>query len=368
MLLFTIGWFTLFSVLAGLTASYAQLLAVRVLQGLGFGGEWAVGATLMAEVMAPANRGKAVGLVQSGFSFGWAFASISATVILALFPQALAWRIALWFCVVPALAVVFIRRNLQEPAIFLERKRTASTGAAASFGSVFRRDVARHTVLASAVVLGFQASSFAIINWLPTLLIQVRHLSPGQVVVTMLIITGGAFAGFLFNADACDRYGRKPTLLAFSAAAWVVSCCYMFIPMPPVLLTTLGFAVGFTVNGMFASVGPFLSELFPTEIRTTCMAFSYNLGKSAGAFAVVLVGMLSAYMPLAHAIGAFCFVGYAISMAALLLLPETLGRDLGVMSTEGQRTLPAHGAVTSLVRPFMGARAQRNDEAKPLAD
>ena len=72
----SIIWFTAFSIIAGCTNSYHELLVVRALQGLGFGAEWAVGAALMAEVINPAHRGKALGLVQSGFSVGWALAAV----------------------------------------------------------------------------------------------------------------------------------------------------------------------------------------------------------------------------------------------------------------------------------------------------
>jgi MFS family permease len=78
----SIIWFTAFSIIAGFTGSYYQLLVVRALQGVGFGAEWAVGAALMAEVINPAHRGKALGLVQSGFSIGWALAAVVTGVLL----------------------------------------------------------------------------------------------------------------------------------------------------------------------------------------------------------------------------------------------------------------------------------------------
>ena len=77
--------------------------------------------------------------------------------------------------------------------------------------------------------------------------------------------------------------------------------------------------------GMFAALGPFLSELFPTQVRTTCMGFSYNVGKSVGAMAVTGVGLLAAKYGLAQSVGAFCLGAYAIAVFALLLLPETKG-------------------------------------------
>ncbi|WP_273465707.1 MFS transporter, partial [Pseudomonas sp.] len=69
-LVFTVCWFTFFGVVAGFAQNFEQLLIARTLQGLGFGGEWAVGVSLMAAVINPKNRGRALGFVQSGFALG----------------------------------------------------------------------------------------------------------------------------------------------------------------------------------------------------------------------------------------------------------------------------------------------------------
>ncbi|MFO7070663.1 MFS transporter, partial [Pseudomonas aeruginosa] len=85
---------------------------------LGFGGEWAVGAALMAEVIRPEHRGKALGFVQSGFALGWAGAAVIMTGLLAWLPQDLAWRVAFWVGVIPAGFVLFIRRHVKDPEIY----------------------------------------------------------------------------------------------------------------------------------------------------------------------------------------------------------------------------------------------------------
>nr|ART90041.1 sialic acid transporter (permease) NanT [uncultured bacterium] len=108
--------------------------------------------------------------------------------------------------------------------------------------------------------------------------------------------------------------------------------------------------MGFSCIGMFAALGPFLSELFPTHVRTTCMGFSYNVGKSIGASAVVGVGFLSTRTGLATAIGLFCLGSYALAVLAILLLPETRGValddvDASLGSNQAgplQPSVPAH--------------------------
>jgi MFS family permease len=322
-LIFTICWFTLFGVLAGFTQSFEQMLVVRTLQGLGFGGEWAVGAALMAEVIRPEHRGKALGFVQSGFSVGWALSAVVMTALLAYLPPEMAWRVAFWVGIIPATFVLFIRRNVKDAEIFKEAK--AANNEKASILSAFRPSVIRLTLLGALLVTGLQAAAYTIMAWLPTLMVQVRGLKPGPVVITMLIMCAGAFAGFVLTAYLSDRYGRRPALLVFCLGAWIFTVVYMLVPMSPTLLMLMSFPVGAFATGIFAVVGPFLSELFPTHIRTTCMGFSYNLGKSLGALSIAGVGVLSERFGLAEAIGGFCLVAYALAIIAVLLLPETRG-------------------------------------------
>src|SRR5271167_4315744 len=87
----TILWFALFTFLSGFTNSFWQLLITRGLQGLGFGGEWAVGSVLMGEAIRSRYRGKAVGTVQSGWAVGWGVTAVSYTMLFSVLPAATAW-------------------------------------------------------------------------------------------------------------------------------------------------------------------------------------------------------------------------------------------------------------------------------------
>ena len=98
--------------------------------------------------------------------------------------------------------------------------------------------------------------------------------------------------------------------IAFCLCSALLTGCYLFIPMDAWLLAALGLPVGMSMNGAFAGIGPMLSELFPTQIRTTCMGFSYNVGKSLGALSVALVGAVAEITGLMGSIALFCFIGY----------------------------------------------------------
>ena len=319
-LMFTIIWFTFFGVLAGFAQNYEQLLVARTLQGLGFGGEWAVGAALMAEAVQAKHKNKAVGFVQSGMALGWAASVIVATVLISALPPEWSWRVVFWTGVIPAFIVIFIRRNVKESKEFVNdvEKNTAMTERA-SFVTVFKKQYLRSTIFSSLLVVGLQAACYAILIWIPTLM-NVRGLSPSSKIVTILIMALGAFAGFMFTSYLADKIGRKKTLIGMAILSWIVTVVYMLIAMNEYITLALGFFVGFSSIGMFAALGPFLSDLFPTHVRTTGMGFAYNVGKSIGALSVVGVGYLAESVGLATSIGLFCLTAYALSTISILLI------------------------------------------------
>src|SRR6266851_3886428 len=114
----TIAWFAVFTFLCGFAQSYAQLFIFRALMGLGFGGEWAAAAVLMGEVIRAEHRGKAVGAMQSGWAIGWGAAAILATWFFTVLSPELAWRALFWVGLSPALLVFFVRRFVEEPAVY----------------------------------------------------------------------------------------------------------------------------------------------------------------------------------------------------------------------------------------------------------
>jgi MFS family permease len=121
----TIFWFAFFTFLSGFTRNFEQLLVVRSLQGLGFGGEWAVGAALMGESIRTRFRGRVVGTVQAGWSIGWGVSVILFTILFSRLPHEIAWRVMFWIGILPALLIVYIRSKVQEPEIYRSKKQDA---------------------------------------------------------------------------------------------------------------------------------------------------------------------------------------------------------------------------------------------------
>src|SRR5471032_1593510 len=122
----TILWFAFFTVLCGLAQNYTQLLWARGLMGFGMGGEWTAGAILMGEVIRAKDRGKAVGMVQSGWALGWGVSAMLYALMFSLLPPEWAWRALFLLGLLPALFVIFIRRFVDEPEVFMAlQKKTA---------------------------------------------------------------------------------------------------------------------------------------------------------------------------------------------------------------------------------------------------
>jgi len=325
----TILWFALFTFLSGFTRSFEQLLVTRALQGLGFGGEWAVGSVLIGEMIGARHRGKAVGTVQSGWAIGWGGAAVVFAIAFSVLPEHLAWRTMFWIGVLPALLVVYIRRNLSEPEIFLATRARADQSGS-HFLEIFSPELLRTTIVASLLSSGMMAAYYAVTTWLPTYLKTVRHLSVLGTGWYTLVIIVGSFVGFIVAAYLHDLMGRRKTFILFAACTAVVAIFYTLLPISDDVMLFLGFPLGFFLHGNFSGFGPLLTELFPSRVRGSGQGFAYNCGRGIGAFSPPLVGSLSERIPLSDAIGIVTGTVLVLAVAAIALLPETRGKPLAV--------------------------------------
>ena len=326
----TILWFSACTVLIGFTQSFEQIFVLRALQGLGFGGEWAVGSVLMGEIIQAKHRGKAVGTVQSGWAVGWGIAALLYTLAFSVLPDEWAWRSLFWVGVIPALLVLYIRKHVPEPEIFTatQQRRQQKQGTPVSPWAIFSPALLRTTVLTALLCTGIQGGYYAVTTWLPTYLKTERHLSVLNTGGYLLVIILGSFCGYIAGAYMADRFGRKLNFFLFAVLSGVCVYGYTQLPLSDHQMLFLGFPLGFAASGIFGGLGAYLTELFPSEIRANGQGFAYNFGRGIGALFPSLVGYLSQSMGLAAAIGIFAGGAYAVVFLTALLLPETRGRSL----------------------------------------
>lgn len=326
----TVLWFSFFTLCSGFVTSAEQLLFTRVMQGLGFGGEWSVGSVLIAEMIRARHRGKAVGLVQSSWAVGWGIAAIAYWAIYALVDAQYAWRVLFWVGALPALLLVFLRRQLQDPEIFVaaRRQRQATGQSAAGFMQIFHPRILRITLLASLLATGMQGAYYSVTTWLPTYLKAERHLSVLNTSGYLVVLIAGSFSGYLTSAWLSDYLGRRRCFILFAVCAILLVCGYTLLPITNQVMMILGFPLGFFLSGIFSGMGAYLSELFPGHIRGSGQGFCYNAGRAIGAIFPGMVGFLSGYIPLGTAIGYMAGGSYLLVIIACLALPETRGMAL----------------------------------------
>jgi MFS family permease len=329
MLQITILWFAVFTFLCGFAQNYTQLVVLRALMGLGFGGEWAAAAVLIGEVIRPEHRGKAVGAMQSGWAVGWGLAAILATIFLSYFPPDTAWRALFWVGLTPALLVFFIRRNVDEPEVFEKTQNNLDrAGKKANFLEIFSPSMLKTTILTCVLTTGAQGGYYAITTWLPTFLRTERKLTVLGSGGYLAVIIIGSFVGYLVSAWLNDKIGRRANFILFAVCSIITVFVYTQLPINDSMMLVLGFPLGFFASGIFSGMGPILTELFPTRMRGSGQGFAYNFGRGVASFAPALVGQLSATMPLGQSIGVYALIAYGLLIIAALLLPETKGRVL----------------------------------------
>ncbi|WP_406345417.1 MFS transporter [Streptomyces sp. NBC_00648] len=325
-LMITVITYAVFTVACGFAPTYETLMVCRALQGFGFGGEWAVGAILVAEYASAKERGRTLGAVQSAWAAGWALAVIVYTLVFHYVDADTAWRVMFWTGALPALLVIYIRRNVSDAPEAAER-RAASSGRG-SFAAIFKKDLLRSTFFATLLSTGVQGGYYTLATWVPTYLKTDRGLTVVGTGGYLTFLISGAFLGYLTGGVLSDRLGRKRNIQLFAVLSALCILVYTHIPSGANnLLLVLGFPLGFCMSAIFSGFGSFLSELYPTAVRGTGQGFTYNSGRAVGAFLPTLVGYLSDSWGVGGAL-ALGAIGYALAFVALFGLPETRGQEL----------------------------------------
>ena len=338
----TVLWFAAFTFLSGFTHSYGQLLFARAMQGFGFGGEWTVGSVLVAETIEARHRGKAAGIVQSSWSVGWAAAALAFWAANVLLAPDLSWRVILWAGILPALLIIYIRRNVSEPEVYRAMRSRQMLPAAASaansantasgpahFLSIFRPPLLRNTVLATLLATGMLAAYYSVTTWLPTFLETERHLSVTGRTGYLLMLIVGSLAGYLTSAWLADALGRRRNFMLFAACGAALILIYTHMPVSGGMLL-IGFPLGFFILGIFSGMGACFAELFPSSVRGSGQGFCYSMGRAIGAACPALIGAWSTHVSLGQSIGAITVGAYALVVVSAWALPETRGRVLGI--------------------------------------
>jgi MFS family permease len=324
----TILLFSAGSLASALAQNVDQLTIARALLGIGFGGEAAVAAVTLSEVVASRHRGQAMGFYQSSYAVGWGLAILVQAVAYFLLPLEHAWRTMFAVGALPALLIFFIRRNVDEPQLAVAARKN---GSKVSVFRIFDLGNLRATITGSLLTIGAQGGFYALMTWVPQFLRTERKISVLASTPYLLALIGGCFVGYVTGGWLSDRFGRRHVFLLFSATAAACVYVYTHLTVNDAEMLLLGFPLGFFAVGYYSALMAYLNETFPTPIRGAGVGFTYNAGRAVGGLFPFLVGALAVTTTLSSAISIFALISYGIVFAvSLFFLRETKGADLSV--------------------------------------
>jgi MFS family permease len=321
-------WFAGGTLLCAITQSYEQLLIARAIFGLGFGGEWAIGAALIGEVSTPKYRGTVVGVVHSAYSVGWAIAALMYPLSYAIFPEGTAWRALFAIGFLPAIFIFYIRRFVDESPMYLENARREAKEGRSSFLEIFSRPFLYNTILASVVSTGIYGATTALAVWLPTFLRTVRHLSVLNTSTYLMVFILSTFIGYVLGAYLSDWIGRRWNFIIFAVGEATLAVLYTYVPVTDTQMLFLGAPLGICFAGVYGGVGALMNELFPTRLRGSGVGFCFNFGRGVGTMFGFMVGVLSVDLSLGPAIALLTACACSLIVIGAVLLPETKGEVL----------------------------------------
>jgi SHS family lactate transporter-like MFS transporter len=272
-LMLNVIFYAIISVLCGIAPTYGVFITLRMLFGIGMGGEWGVGASLALESTSPRIRGLLSGLLQEGYAIGNMLAAI---VFRTVYPIANAhypgngWRVMFFIGGIPALLSLFIRARVKESEAWHEHRTDWLT---------YRTSIVRHWRRFLYLVLLMAVMNFmshGTQDMYPTLLRTFGYNKARIADITMLSMVGAVLGGLVFGAYS-DRGGRRRAMMI------AASCGLVVLPMwlagfSPLTMIVGVFMMQFFVQGAWGIIPAHINELSPGAARGFFPGFAYQLG------------------------------------------------------------------------------------------
>jgi MFS family permease len=320
-LTWTILIFAVFTGLCAFASGYWDLVAYRVVAGLGLGGEFGIGMTLAAEAWPASKRARASSYV----SLGWQSGVLLAALVTPMLLPIIGWRGMFLLGLLPALVAFIVRRALDEPEIFVKKhavKKENSFRLLVKDGRTFRTTFG---ILILCSVQNF--AYYGIMIWMPSYLAKSLGFSLTKSGMWTAVTVLGMASGIWAFGQLADRVGRKPIFILFQLGAAIMLFVYSRVTGPNTLLW-VGAIMGMAVNGTMAGIGALMSEAYPTAARATAQNLLFNVGRAVGAPGPLVVGALAARYSFISAIGLLALVYVLDIIATVFLIPELKGKEL----------------------------------------
>ena len=294
------------------------IYVLRFLAGIGAGGEYGVGITLIAENFDRDHIGTMTSVAAIGGQIGAILAAVCAAVMLPLF----GWRELFLFGLIPVLLTYFIRRHVHESEEFLQVKQQQQTSAQkVSVLALFQTPQRTYQTLALMLMVIVQiAGYFGLMNWLPSIMQKRLGLSISGSSLWMIATIIGMSIGMMTFGKILDYFGPRRAFGIFLLAS-ALSVFGITLAFNQITLLLAGAILGFFSNGMFGGYGAVISRLYPTAIRSTANNVIVNVGRAIGGFSSVVIGFLMDHYSLLVVMG-FLSILYVISFLTMLSIPS----------------------------------------------
>ncbi|MBV9827316.1 MAG: MFS transporter [Alphaproteobacteria bacterium] len=328
-LMISILWYSLANFIAGFSPTFLFLAVFRALLGIGMGAEWPAGAALAMETWPARSRGFMGGLLQGSWGIGFLLSSAA----YGLLYSSIGWRGLLWLGILPAFAVVFVRRYVKEPEIWAEnraRQRAEQREVRAPLFAIFKRSMIGNTLNACWWMASGFITYYSINALFATHLQKDLGLAPILVATPIMLANIGVLGASCVWGWISDRWGRRvamiiPAVLAIPAAPLYLLSTDMF-------WITIGFVIQGLCGGggMQGQMPTYLSERFPTEVRATAIAFCFHQGAIWGGFVPLVLTWFAVHYEVGFALPMIVGTCLAACSFALALVfgPETKGQGM----------------------------------------
>lgn len=326
-LMFSILTYSVFSFASGFSTSLLMLACFRFLLGLGMGGEWNTGATLVAETWPNELRARALSIVQSSWAIGYAAAALVSGILLHRFN----WRAVFFVGILPAFVTLWIRKDVPEPELW-KAGSASSKQSESSFWELFSPEYFRATFALLFMNFFGLFAWWGLFTWIPPYLslpVSQGGRGFGVMNTTGLLVflnLAGMFPGYLTFGWFADRLGRKRAFLLYLLCAAAIVPVYARA-RNPILVLVLGAMVAFFGTGFFSGSGIIGSEIFPTRVRARALGFTYNGARTLSALSPYVIGRVGQNHGLDSAFYV-CAAAFLLSGLISTLLPETKGKTL----------------------------------------
>jgi SHS family lactate transporter-like MFS transporter len=313
-LLANVAFFTLMEVMSGLAQNYTQFFLLRLLYGVGMGGNWGVGASLAMESAPPKWRGLLSGLLQEGYALGNVLAAIAYYTV---FPR-WGWRTMFFVGAAPGLLTMLICLRVKDPQAWKESRTDWST---------YRRAIFKNSRLFFYLVALMAAMNFishGTQDLYPTFLQRQRHFTPGATALITGISMLGAILGGLTFGHFSDRKGRRRAMVWAESLGLAAVSLWIMAPSKPLII--LGaFIMQFMVQGAWGVIPAHINELSPPQLRGFFPGFAYQLGVLVASSIGYIEAVLGEHFSYSISMGSLAVVVLCFGIAIISAGPEAKG-------------------------------------------